>query len=46
MAVLAALLVVDHAPCALLLAWPDRVPDLASIPPPPPHPPPPPPGVG
>jgi nucleotide-binding universal stress UspA family protein len=37
--------VVDHAPCAVLLAWPDRVPELASIPPPPPHPPPPP-GVG
>jgi nucleotide-binding universal stress UspA family protein len=30
--------VVDHAPCAVLLAWPDR----ASIPPPPAHPPPPP----
>jgi nucleotide-binding universal stress UspA family protein len=37
--------VVDHAPCALLLAWPARAPDLASIPPPPPHPPPPPPGA-
>ncbi|MFT4225225.1 universal stress protein [Micropruina sp.] len=28
--------VVDHAPCRVLLIWPDRVPDLGSIPPPPP----------
>jgi len=27
--------VVDHAPCAVLLIWPDEVPDLGSIPPPP-----------
>jgi nucleotide-binding universal stress UspA family protein len=34
--------VVDHAPCAVLLIWPDDAPDLGSIPPPPPgrpHPP-------
>ncbi|MDQ2709179.1 MAG: universal stress protein [Actinomycetota bacterium] len=34
--------VIDHAPCAVLLIWPDTVPDLDSIPPPPqpgtPHP--------
>jgi nucleotide-binding universal stress UspA family protein len=29
--------VVDHAPCAVLLVWPDETPGLASIPPPPPH---------
>lgn len=29
--------VVDHAPCAVLLIWPDRAPDLDSIPPPPHH---------
>jgi nucleotide-binding universal stress UspA family protein len=34
--------VVDHAPCAVLLAWPAPVPDVASIPPPPAHPPAPP----
>lgn len=28
--------VVDHAPCRVLLIWPDRVPNLGSIPPPPP----------
>ncbi|WP_037079579.1 universal stress protein [Pseudonocardia spinosispora] len=28
--------VVDHAPCAVLLIWPDRTPDIESIPPPPP----------
>lgn len=28
--------VVDHAPCRVLLIWPDRAPDLESIPPPPP----------
>ncbi len=35
--------VVDHAPCTLLLAWPDEVPSVAAIPPPPPpgHEPPP-----
>lgn len=27
--------VVDHAPCPVLLVWPDDVPALASIPPPP-----------
>lgn len=26
--------VVDHAPCALLLVWPEQVPGLGSIPPP------------
>ncbi|HEX6443888.1 MAG TPA: universal stress protein [Streptosporangiales bacterium] len=31
--------VVDHAPCAVLLVWPDQVPGLDSIPPKPPHPP-------
>ena len=29
--------VVDHAPCAVLLVWPDEPPDIESIPPPPPH---------
>ena len=29
--------VVDHAPCAVLLVWPDAVPDAGTIPPPPPH---------
>jgi len=35
--------VVDHAPCAVLLAWPDGAPGVGSIPPPPPpgHQPPP-----
>jgi nucleotide-binding universal stress UspA family protein len=33
--------VVDHAPCAVLLVWPDEAPDVASIPPPPEHGPPP-----
>jgi Na+/H+ antiporter NhaD/arsenite permease-like protein len=28
--------VVDHAPCAVLLAWPALAPGVASIPPPPP----------
>ena len=35
--------VVDHAPCAVLLVWPDQPPGIESIPPPPPpghHPPP------
>lgn len=35
--------VVDHAPCAVLLVWPDQAPGLGSIPPAPPHPPQPPP---
>ncbi|HEX4358982.1 MAG TPA: universal stress protein [Pseudonocardia sp.] len=30
--------VVDHAPCAVLLIWPDETPGLRSIPPPPQHP--------
>lgn len=29
--------VVDHAPCPVLLIWPDETPGLRSIPPPPPH---------
>jgi nucleotide-binding universal stress UspA family protein len=29
--------VVDHAPCRVLLVWPDEPPDLATIPPPPRH---------
>ena len=34
--------VVDHAPCRVLLVWPDEPPGIESIPPPPPghHPPP------
>jgi nucleotide-binding universal stress UspA family protein len=35
----AARFVVDHAPCAVLLVWPNTVPGLRSIPPPPQHPP-------
>jgi nucleotide-binding universal stress UspA family protein len=31
--------VVDHAPCAVLLIWPDEAPAVSSIPPPPEHPP-------
>lgn len=31
--------VVDHAPCAVLLVWPDPPPGVESIPPPPRHPP-------
>ena len=31
--------IVDHAPCRVLLVWPDEPPDLATIPPPPAHPP-------
>lgn len=31
--------VVDHAPCSVLLVWPDEPPAISSIPPPPPHPP-------
>ncbi|MEU9193029.1 universal stress protein [Streptomyces hundungensis] len=30
--------VVDHAPCPVLLVWPDTAPGLGSLPPPPPHP--------
>ncbi|MGW2859734.1 universal stress protein [Streptomyces sp. NPDC001205] len=29
--------VVDHAPCPVLLVWPDAAPGLDSLPPPPPH---------
>jgi nucleotide-binding universal stress UspA family protein len=29
--------VVDHAPCQVLLVWPETAPDLATIPPEPPH---------
>jgi nucleotide-binding universal stress UspA family protein len=39
--------VVDHAPCPVLLVWPESAPGITSIPPPPPGPPPagpPPPG--
>lgn len=32
--------VVDHAPCPVLLVWPEPAPGLTTIPPPPPHPPP------
>ncbi|WP_163570206.1 universal stress protein [Fodinicola feengrottensis] len=31
--------VVDHAPCSVMLIWPEEAPDLGSIPPKPPHPP-------
>jgi nucleotide-binding universal stress UspA family protein len=30
--------VVDHAPCRVLLIWPDAAPELTTIPPPPPPP--------
>ena len=33
--------VVDHAPCAVVLVWPDPAPGLGSLPLPPPGPPPP-----
>lgn len=33
--------VVDHAPCPVLLVWPEATPDLTTMPPPPPAPPPP-----
>jgi nucleotide-binding universal stress UspA family protein len=33
--------VIDHAPCRVLLIWPDTAPSLATIPPPPGQPPPP-----
>jgi nucleotide-binding universal stress UspA family protein len=29
--------VVDHAPCQILLVWPERTPGLGTLPPPPPH---------
>jgi nucleotide-binding universal stress UspA family protein len=29
--------VVDHAPCSVLLVWPDEAPSIGSIPPPPHH---------
>ncbi|MFF1654874.1 universal stress protein [Streptomyces sp. NPDC058255] len=29
--------VVDHAPCPVLLVWPEAAPDITTIPPPPPH---------
>jgi len=29
--------VIDHAPCRVLLVWPDEPPDLSTAPPPPPH---------
>ncbi len=32
--------VVDHAPCSVVLVWPDETPDVGSIPPPPHHEPP------
>jgi len=31
--------VVDHAPCPVLLVWPERAPDVSSLPPSPPAPP-------
>ncbi|MER5881752.1 universal stress protein [Streptomyces sp. NPDC060235] len=31
--------VVDHAPCPVLLVWPEPAPDVTTMPPPPPHPP-------
>jgi nucleotide-binding universal stress UspA family protein len=31
--------IVDHAPCPVLLVWPETAPGLATIPPPPPRPP-------
>ncbi|MEU1630696.1 universal stress protein [Streptomyces sp. NPDC020096] len=31
--------IVDHAPCPILLVWPEPAPSVATIPPPPPHPP-------
>ncbi|MDF6043762.1 universal stress protein [Streptomyces sp. JH14] len=29
--------IVDHAPCPVLLVWPDTAPGIATMPPPPPH---------
>ncbi|WP_030172486.1 universal stress protein [Streptomyces sp. NRRL S-813] len=37
---------VDHAPCPVLLVWPEAAPDLTTLPPPPPSEPPPPPPPG
>ncbi|MCS0605458.1 universal stress protein [Streptomyces sp. LP11] len=34
----AARFAVDHAPCPVLLVWPEPAPDLATLPPPPPRP--------
>jgi len=31
--------IIDHAPCPVLLVWPETAPGIATIPPPPPHPP-------
>ncbi|MFF9322575.1 universal stress protein [Streptomyces sp. NPDC014735] len=31
--------IVDHAPCTVLLVWPEPAPGIDTIPPPPPHPP-------
>ncbi|MFH7594148.1 universal stress protein [Streptomyces racemochromogenes] len=31
--------IVDHAPCPVLLVWPESAPSVATIPQPPPHPP-------
>ncbi|WP_326769478.1 universal stress protein [Streptomyces sp. NBC_01591] len=31
--------IVDHAPCPVLLVWPETAPSTTTIPPPPPHPP-------
>ncbi|MFG2191823.1 universal stress protein [Streptomyces sp. NPDC048639] len=31
--------IVDHAPCPVLLVWPEPAPGVDTIPPPPPHPP-------
>jgi nucleotide-binding universal stress UspA family protein len=31
--------VIDHAPCQVLLVWPDEPPGLSTVPPPPPEPP-------
>ncbi|MFF4674832.1 universal stress protein [Streptomyces sp. NPDC001279] len=31
--------IIDHAPCPLLLVWPETAPGIATIPPPPPQPP-------
>ncbi|MEU2423391.1 universal stress protein [Streptomyces sp. NPDC007851] len=33
----AARFVVDHAPCPVLLVWPEGAPELTTMPPPPPH---------
>ncbi|MEU0340345.1 universal stress protein [Streptomyces bobili] len=31
--------IVDHAPCPVLLVWPETAPGITTVPPPPPHPP-------